>query len=34
MVKESAIVNHQIALCSLLHLLVMLEGLCLIPDML
>ena len=34
MIEESAIVNHQIALSSLLHLLVMLEGLCLISDML
>ncbi len=34
MIEESTIVDHQIALSSLLHLLLMLEGLCLIPDML
>lgn len=34
MIEESTIVDHQIALSNLLHLLVMLEGLCLIPDML
>jgi hypothetical protein len=34
MIEESTIVDHHISLSSLLHLLVMLEGLCLIPDML
>lgn len=34
MIEESTIVDHHITFCSLLHLLIMLEGLCLIPDML
>ena len=33
MIKEPAIVHHQIALCSILHLLLHLVCLCLLADM-